>query len=275
MNKPSLRDIQQAFAASIFGDDAAVSGLLETHQRRFKVYRTSVLETYRQALASIFPVTSRLVGEKFFSQAATLFAHKNESTSGDLNQYGDSFPAFLEAYQPAQDLVYLPDVARLEWRWHEAFHASNSQALDLGKLATVRPADYGRIIFDLQAGYRSLRTPYPVDRIWQVNQPEHADPELVHLDGEPRWLLIYRFDFEVRIANVSRGLHALTEALAHRLTLSDATQSALDAEADLSIGSAVQWLVGEQIIGGFTLAGASPAGNTAGDTGNPDEKHPE
>jgi len=181
MNKPSLREIQQAFASSIFGDGGAASELLETHERRFKVYRTSVLENYRQALASIFPVTSRLVGEQFFSQAATQFAHKNESTSGDLNEYGDAFPAFLEAYRPARDLEYLPDVARLEWRWHETFHASDQPALDLEKLATVRPDDYGRIIFDLQAGYRSLQTPYPVDRIWQVNQPEHADPELVHL----------------------------------------------------------------------------------------------
>ena len=66
MNKPSLREIQQAFASSIFGDGGAASEFLDTHERRFKVYRTSVLETYRQALASIFPVTSRLVGEQFF-----------------------------------------------------------------------------------------------------------------------------------------------------------------------------------------------------------------
>jgi hypothetical protein len=275
MNKPSLREIQQAFASSIFGDGGAASELLETHQRRFKVYRTSVLENYRQALSSIFPVTSRLVGEQFFSQAATQFAHKNESTSGDLNQYGDAFPAFLEAYQPARDLAYLPDVARLEWRWHETFHATDPQPLDLEKLATVRPDDYGRLIFDLQAGYRSLHTPYPVDRIWQVNQPEHADPELVHLDSQPRWLVIYRFDFEVRIANVSRGMHALTQALAGKQQLSDATDDALAAEPELDVGTAVQWLAGEQIISGFNLAGASPAGNTAGDSGKPGEKHPE
>jgi len=264
MNKPSLREIQQAFASSIFGDGGAASELLETHERRFKVYRTSVLENYRQALASIFPVTSRLVGEQFFSQAATQFAHKNESTSGDLNEYGDAFPAFLEAYRPARDLEYLPDVARLEWRWHETFHASDQPALDLEKLATVRPDDYGRIIFDLQAGYRSLQTPYPVDRIWQVNQPEHADPELVHLDSEPRWLVIYRFDFEVRIANVSRGVHALTEALAKSLKLSDAMQSAVETESDLDFDSAVQWLVEETIIGGFTLS-AAPSTSTPTD----------
>jgi len=275
MNKPSLREIQQAFASSIFGDGGAASDLLETHERRFKVYRTSVLENYRQALSSIFPVTSRLVGEQFFSQAATQFAHKNESTSGDLNQYGDAFPAFLEAYRPARNLVYLPDVARLEWRWHETFHATNQQTLDLEKLATVSPEDYGRIIFDLQAGYRSLQTPYPVDRIWQVNQPEHADPELVHLDSEPRWLVIYRFDFEVRIANVTQGMHTLTEALAGKRQLSDATDDALAAEPELDVGTAVQWLAGEQIISGFTLADASPAGNTEGNTGNPGEKHPE
>ncbi len=264
MNKPSLRDTQHAFAASIFGDDVAVSGLLETHKKRFKVYRTSVLDTYRQTLSSIFPVTSRLVGEQFFAQAATHFASKNESTSGDLNRYGNAFPAFLESYRPARDLAYLPDVARLEWRWHEAFHASDSQSLDLEKLAAVNPDDYGRIVFDVQAGYRSLQSSYPIDRIWQENQPQHADPELVHLDNERRWLLIYRFDFEVRIANITRGVHALTEALAQRRQLTDATQFALEAEPDLDIESTVQWLVGEQIIIGFSLSKAPPANTPAG-----------
>jgi len=257
MSKPSLREIQHAFAAAVFGDDNAVSGLLETHERRFKVYRTSVLENFRQALAAIFPVTCRLVGEKFFSQTAMQFIHQHPSTSGDLNQYGNAFPVFLESYQPARDLVYLPDVARLEWRWHEAFHAADAQSLDVEKLATVSPADYGRIVFVLQDGYRALQSAYPVDRIWQVNQPEHADPEMVHLDGEARWLLVYRFDFEVRIANVSRGMHALTEALAQRQALSIATQSALQVEPELQIDSALQWLVGEQIIAEFALDGAA------------------
>jgi hypothetical protein len=275
MNKPSLREIQQAFASSIFGDGGAASNLLETHERRFNVYRASVLENYRQALSSIFAVTNRLVGEQFFSQAATQFAHKNESTSGDLNQYGDAFPSFLEAYRPARDLVYLPDVARLEWLWHETFHATDPQPLDLETLATVNPVNYGRLIFDLQAGYRSLHTPYPVDRIWQVNQPQHADPELVHLDSEPRWLVIYRFDFEVRIASVSPGMHSLTEALAEKRQLSDATDAALAAEPELDVGTAVQWLTGEQIISGFTLADVSATGSTPDNTGNPGEKHPE
>ncbi len=255
-NKPSLRDIQHAFATSIFGDESAVSGMLETGKQRFGIYQNSVVENYRQALTSIFPVTGRLVGEQFFTQAATQFAHDTPSSSGDLANYGDAFPAFLETYRPARDLAYLPDVARLEWIWHETFNASDSQPLDLDKLATIAPADYGRLAFELQAGYRSLQTPYPVDRIWQVNQPEHDDPELVHLDSEPRYLLIYRFDFEVRIANVSRGVHALAQAFAHRQTLTDATQSALEAEPDLGIDSAVQWLVGERIIAGFALDGA-------------------
>jgi hypothetical protein len=254
MNKPSLRDIQQAFASSVFGDDVAVSGLLETNRQRFEVYRTSVLETYRQTLSSIFPVTSRLVGEQFFSQTATQFSRNNESTSGDLNHYGSAFPAFLEMYPPARDLAYLPDVARLEWRWHEAFHATDSRALDLEKLATVSPADYGHVVFKLQSGYRSLQSPYPVDRIWQVNQPQHADPDLVHLDIEPGWFLIYRFDFEVRIASVTCGVHALAEALAQKRPLSGAAQSALEAEPDLDIETVVQWLVAEQIISGFALS---------------------
>ena len=80
---------------------------------------------------------------------------------------------------------------------------------------------------------------------------------------------------EVRIANVSRGVHALTQALAGKRQLSDATDDALAAEPELDVGTAVQWLAGEQIISGFNLAGASPAGNTAGNTGNPGEKHPE
>lgn len=301
MNNPSLRDIQHAFASSIFDDRGsrsnratsapadlkqavpapaavavlaaekfasekeasrmAIPEILATGKQRFEIYRTSVVETYRQTLASLYPVTNRLVGDAFFAQAAMQFCYENASTSGDLNQYGETFPSFLESYCSTQNLDYLADVARIEWHWHKAFHARDSGSFDLTTLGTVDPADFGRIVFSIQAGYRSLQSPYPIDRIWEVNQPQHSDPEVVHLDIESRCLLIYRFGFEVRIAKVSRGMYTMADALKQEHQLSDATQAALEVEPELNIESALQWLVAEQIIIGFFLSEMQPDNN--------------
>ena len=41
--------------------------------------------------------------------------------------YGESFPDFIEAFEPARELAYLPDVARLESAWVESYHAAEAR----------------------------------------------------------------------------------------------------------------------------------------------------
>ena len=71
-------------------------------------------------------MVEKLVGEGFFRYAASQFIRQYPSKSGDLNEFGYEFPEFLETFEPAAKLNYLPDVARLELAYHEAYYASRT-----------------------------------------------------------------------------------------------------------------------------------------------------
>ena len=177
-----LREVQHAMAGLLMAgeapDESASGDLIRggklSAARRMEVYRHNVLSNLRGALKDIFPVVDRIVGDAFFFHAADQFIRVTPSHSGDLNQFGREWPSFLADYPHATELPYLPDVARLEWAWHECFHAADAAPMDLTRLAAIAPGAHGSLVFRLHPAVRLLASAYPILRIWQVNQPEFA-----------------------------------------------------------------------------------------------------
>ena len=118
---PSLHELQRRFsAAAVFGDPetAATLGIVAGSLgalARLGVYRNNILGNYRKVLAATYPVVKRLVGAAFFDTASDQFVRTHPSPRGDVNRYGAEFADFLISYPPSRELVYLPDVARLEF----------------------------------------------------------------------------------------------------------------------------------------------------------------
>ena len=144
---PSLRELQQGFAAAILcepGEPPRFDASEPGHAaERIAIYRTALVANYRNTLSATYPVVKRLTGAPFFHAAVDAFVQRHPSTSGDLNVYGDAFPQFLATYPPAADLSYLPDVARLEWSIDEAQRAADCARVPEAVLAalTVLPAE--------------------------------------------------------------------------------------------------------------------------------------
>ena len=127
--------------------------MLAERLRRFAdelpaVHRDTMLASLTHALESIYPACLRIVGPEFFRAMARRFASEVPSTSADLNDYGASFPDWLTRFPPAQELPYLPDVARLDWALHRARHEPPG------------------------APARVIRSPYPIDRIVTMRNDE-------------------------------------------------------------------------------------------------------
>ena len=124
---------------------------------RIGIYRRTIATNYRNALGATYPVVRRLVGTPFFDAAVDAYVEAHPSRSGDLNEYGATFGEFLGGYEPASDLPYLPDVARLEWAIDEANRAADSLASPddvLRELAAVA----GGTIADAAGANRSHRS---------------------------------------------------------------------------------------------------------------------
>jgi hypothetical protein len=196
---------------------------------RVDVYRRGARANHAGALAATYPVVKRLVGDAFFGEAARRYAAAHPSTSGDLNDYGGPFAAFLAAYPHAASLPYLPDVARLEWACHECERAPDAPPFDFAALAGVAPERYAQLRFTLHPSVRLVESVHPIVSIHAANAPEcdgtprrtqGAERALVHRDGaHARVLACAPSEFELLYALARgeplAGVEMAPDALAH------------------------------------------------------------
>ncbi|NJM13578.1 MAG: DUF2063 domain-containing protein, partial [Synechococcaceae cyanobacterium SM1_2_3] len=196
---PRLRELQQDFAAAVL--DGAQNGFERHIQaaglsgvRRLQIYRNNTLLNLTASLRATYPVICRLVGDSFFDYAAAQYIAAYPSRSGDLEEFGGDFARFLESFAPAADLVYLPDVARLEWIYRQIFYAADHPPLDLTALAQVPAEQQADLHFQLHPAARLLESVFPILRIWQVNQTDYAGDAAVDLTAGGIKLLALRRD---------------------------------------------------------------------------------
>jgi hypothetical protein len=254
---PPLNDIQRAFHAAIFHNATDLAKeITKRHglsgDTRIHIYRSSVLGIQTDALAAVYPVIQRLVGEKFFKTLGRDYLSKHPSPSGDLHDLGAEMPEFLSTLPAVSELPYLKDVARLEWAWHRVFHAADDTNLDLQSLADISADNQESIVFSLRKGARLLESDYPIHRIWEVNQEDYSKDRTVNLDEGDIKLIVWRQNFELRIdplhAAESQLLHAIKKGLPLEALIKRMNNSPLPFEQLLPNCVAKGW------ISGFNLA---------------------
>jgi hypothetical protein len=167
----TLHELQQAMRRSVVHrDDGAAAALLaeSSSSDRLGIYRNTFYFGLTRALRMCFPAIHRLVGDDFFDHAAGHFIAAHPPRAAYLNQYGAEFPDFLRSFAPASSIVYLADVARLEWAINCALHAPDVAPLALPMLETIEPQDQGRIGFIPHPSVCALHTEFPADIIWRA-----------------------------------------------------------------------------------------------------------
>jgi hypothetical protein len=223
---PSLRELQAGFAAGVVSgdfaealirqvvDDAAgAAGRLGIYHNHYRISLTETLE-------STFPVVRRLVGAGFFAMAAGRFIQAHPPQVPCLAEYGGAFPPFLERMEEARPLVYLGDVARLEWALNEAYFARDADPACARTLAQIPLERLLEGTLPLHPACRIVASPWPIDRIWQANRTDDGPEEIIDLNGGGARLLVHRSaDGEVGWRALSPGGLAFVEALTRGCSL--------------------------------------------------------
>jgi putative DNA-binding protein len=140
--------------------------------KRYNVYRNNVTVSLIDALAAIYPAVQRITGVEFFRAMARSHIRATPPTSPLLFEYGHDFPAFIEAYEYAQDMPYLADTARIERAWLDAYHAADRPPLSADALATVPSDALGDVVFTAHPATRIVRSAYPAVAIFAMNRVE-------------------------------------------------------------------------------------------------------
>jgi len=224
-----------AFAANLFAPGATPAF---THgrdgapdRRRFQVYRNNVAAGLIGSLEGRFPVVRRLVGDGFFKAMAGAYVALHKPSSAVLIRYGGDFPDFIAAFEPARELPYLADVARLENGWVEAYHAAEAKAVTLADLAAFPGERFADLAFEFHPAARLLSFAHPAASIWAGHQGEGEPRPPEH--WAPEEALIARPEADVTLTRLPPGGYAFAATLKAGQALGDAAGPLAEAGADV------------------------------------------
>lgn len=236
-----LSALETSFRDGVLGGDPTVLAAFEpgelSEQKRLDIYRNNVFSNYRSALEAVYPVILRLVGTDYFRQAAHRYIQRYASVSGDIHHYGREFCELLASLPGAAELAYLPDVARLEWSIHEAFHAADNERLYPSRLQSIPAEDYPQLRFSLNPAARLLRSDYPIRRIWQVNLPDYQGDPRVDLGEGGEMLLVMRRNFVMQVEAIAAADAAALTSFQRGEMFGQALDAALSLDPDFDVGS--------------------------------------
>lgn len=244
MNDLSLSRFQTDFAKVLLGDacaiDPVVAGLAA--QPAFAVYRNGVMKGAVDALERNYPAVARLVGTEWFRAAACDFVRHSPPASPMLVEYGAGFAAFLADFEPAADLPYLADVARLDRMWTEAHIAADAAPLVAATLAKIPPEIMAETVLELHPTARwAWFDATPAYTLWSRNRTGGAfDPEI---DWIGEGALLTRPSSAVIWCPLDRAGCAFLDACLAGERLMNATQAAIDIDPDTDLSRLVQTLI--------------------------------
>jgi Putative DNA-binding domain len=259
---PALREVQAAFRrALIEEDEEAILALIDADgigaSERVAIYRNNVACALSDVLRGTFPAVCRLVDERFFVYAAHVFVQRHPPERACLAEYGARFPDFLAAFPPCRELVYLPDVARLEWLMNVAAHAADADALAASALAGISADEALRLVFRLAPALGLIASPWPIDRIWRANRRDSELDEMIDLASGGVHLEVGRQGGEVVLRHLDAASFAFREAIARGATLGTATIAALSADRSFDLEAALAALFAESAIVASDIAPGS------------------
>ena len=242
MSSSSLAAFQSAFAAALFAPADARGPLAAlTAQPAFAVYRNTVMKTCVDALEGNFPSVARLVGNEWFRAAAALYVAAQPPQDARMLRYGGDFPDFLAAFEPARELPYLADVARLDRCWSEA-HAAPDAAADVTVPGTLSPEALGatRVAPHPAARWRWFAG-QPIFSIWSRNRGESAATGEIAWQGEGA--LLTRPQGAVIWREASEADCAFLDACSGAAPLLDAAAAAMEVQPDVDLGGLLAGLL--------------------------------
>ncbi len=238
---------QDNFANALLDADRAVPEAVTSHtartpRKRFAVYRNNVIVGLVQALREQFPAIEKIVGEEFFAAMARVYVVNEPPRSPILIDYGNGFPGFIARFEPAAELPYLADVARLEIARTRAYHAADATSLNPAHWNGLDPAALADTRATLHPSLQILRSRYPVVTIWEMNAGG-IEPASIE-DCEAENALIVRPHFDVEVRRLPAGGAAFLHALAMGASLGEAATSAAAETPAFDLAANLAGLIG-------------------------------
>jgi hypothetical protein len=240
-----LRELQSEVMQALLNgaDDAqryVVAGRLAP-ARRLDVYRNNFYENLGAALAAVYPTVAELVGGDFFRFMARRYVRDHPPRTGNLHDFGGELAAFLQDFEPAAELPYLADVARLEWAWHRVFHTEAAEVVDaqraLAVVGSLSEEARARVRFRWQPAAALVKSTYPVVTLWEWHQRPEEERGGIDMNGAGEAAVIRQSAGEVWVHRLTPAEHAVLAGLCRGDALEAAVTQGVEIDPEIDIAA--------------------------------------
>lgn len=199
-----------------------------TGARGLKAYQSNGHMLAERALLAAYPVVAQMIGMEGFADLARAFWHAHPPVRGDLAQWGDALPLFLQSSTQLHDTPYLHDVASVEWSLHIAATAADGVA-DAASLALLTTHDPEELWLALSCGCAAIQSDWPVASILSAHRegtPSFAEVGLQLSEGLAQTVIVWRNGLRPCVRLALPGEFPCLQALAAGRSLSQALDDA-------------------------------------------------
>ncbi len=255
MNESHESRRQRALVGAIAGQalPASIREPQARAARGLSAYRANAEALAERALAAVFGTVQAMLGEENFQHLAHEFWHAHPPLRGDVGEWGDAFPAWLEAHAAMARWPWLADCARLDLALHHNERAADA-VFDAASLALLESTDPALLLMQLMPGSAVLRSRWPVATIHAAHQVDAAGSEAAFanvrtaLDAERgEQVLVVRQGWRAHVQSLSPAQADWNDSLLGGANLSAALERAgegFDFAAWLGDALRGQWLKG-------------------------------
>lgn len=194
-----LKKLQQVFAGHILHKEA--SNIFCSNDKfnandLIAVYQNNYQNNFISALKASYSCVCRLVGENFFEYLAKQYLQKYPPIEGCLQNYGQKFSEFISSIEACNGLVYLSDIATLEFCYEQCYYNANTSR-ELSQLNLVEACQANpKLLLTVEL----INSDYPIISIWQLDENSAS----LDINQDSDCVLIYKHKNKITVIKISQ-----------------------------------------------------------------------
>ncbi|KTD03307.1 DNA-binding domain-containing protein [Fluoribacter gormanii] len=248
-----IQQIQSDFTQAVFhqNDNELMKHICQNKinpEVRFSIYRNNILQNLCRALEITYPSIWKLIGKECANQIAYMFCQKEKNlpASNCLDDWGANFPRFLQEVNSIEHLVYLRDIAELEWLKHKSYRAQDFKTLNPVKLQKkLEQSGALRLVFNPSVHlFSSL---YSLKEIIDfIEWPD--EKKIINLQHIPCYAVISRQNSQVVTHWISKDLFHWFTCIQNRVTLMQSYEGMCQINPDFDLIAGLQFMLKNRLL---------------------------
>ncbi|WP_086933404.1 DNA-binding domain-containing protein [Agarilytica rhodophyticola] len=182
---------------------------------RFGLYVHNSYQTWRNAVASCYPITKKVLGDDGFTNLIAAFVDECPPTSHDLNYYGAGLANFLSHYsadnsEPILEIhPYLRQLCEIEWCIYIRYYYEDDKLMNTEQWQAFASCKSSNIKFSLSKSMGIFNPNWNFSCLFHSihSEPQHS------LRKSSEYIAVFRNKFKVELAQISKLEYSILQAI--------------------------------------------------------------